>query len=575
MATVQQGIDYAERVINGDIVAGELARLACQRFINDLEHGPKRAVFFDESRAQHVLDFFDFVPHVKGDLARQPIELMDCHIFILINLFGFVIPKINELTGEQAVDIDGDPVFVRRFRTAYDEMARKNAKSTLCSGIALYMTGADGEGGAEVYSAATTRDQARIVFDDAKTMISFAPSTLGRLFGVYKLNIHQTKTASKFEPLSSDADSLDGLNVHCAIIDELHAHKKRDVYDVIETATGSRSQSLIFAITTAGANKEGICHQTRDYAIKVLKGLVDDDSFFAIIYTLDEGDDPFDEANWMKANPGLGICKSWADMRRLAKKALEIPEARNNFLTKHLNIWTNAATAWMDMLRWGACPQIAAPEVLQQAPMWVGIDLANKIDICAAVKLWRTPDGDTHAAFKFWLPEGRLLSCPRQMAELYRGWAEQGYLTLTSGDVIDHEEIKKDLLEWIAGNALAELGFDPWSALQFSLMLAAEGVPLVEVAQTVKNLSEAMKTTEGEVYAERFHHDHNPLAAWMMSNVVVKPDKNDNIFPNKETAENKIDGPTALFIATSRAIVNGGVQPDNSEFYNNPIIIGA
>lgn len=338
MATVADGFRYAERVVSGDIVAGELVRLACQRFFHDLEHGPARGVYFDEGRAQHVLDFYNFVPHVKGHLTGKPIELMDWHVFILINLFGFVVPLIDEITCEGVLDDDGEPMFVRRFRTAYDEVARKNAKSTLSSGIGLYMAGADGEGGAEVYSAATTRDQARIVFDDAKRMIKLAPKTLGRLFGSNKLNIHQERTGSKFEPVASDANNLDGLNIHCGIVDELHAHKTRDVWEVLETATGARLQSLIFAITTAGFNKEGICYEQRDYAIKLLKNFDNpdplspkDDSYFALIYTLDEGDDPFDEANWPKANPGLGICKRWDDMRRLAKKAKEQVAARVGF----------------------------------------------------------------------------------------------------------------------------------------------------------------------------------------------------------------------------------------------------
>ncbi|NCH99855.1 DUF4113 domain-containing protein [Cronobacter malonaticus] len=235
---------------------------------------------------------------------------------------------------------------VRRFRTAYNEVARKNAKSTLSSGVGLYMTGADGEGGAEVYSAATTRDQARIVFEDAKNMVKKAKSTLGRLFEFNKLAIYQEQSASKFEPLSSDANNLDGLNIHCGIVDELHAHKTRDVWDVLETATGARLQSLLFGITTAGFNKEGICYELRDYAIKVLRGFnsevegaVKDDTFFAIIYTLDDGDDPFDETVWQKANPGLGICKRWDDLRRLAKKAKEqVCDTDIRFIRKHFNV---------------------------------------------------------------------------------------------------------------------------------------------------------------------------------------------------------------------------------------------
>ncbi len=575
MATVQAGIRYAERVLSGEIVAGELVRLACRRFLNDLEHGPARGIYFSEDRAQHILDFYNFIPHVKGALAGKPIDLMDWHIFILINIYGFVVPLIDEMTGRTVLDEDGDTVMVRRFRTAYDEVARKNAKSTLSSGIGLYMTGADGEGGAEVYSAATTRDQARIVFDDAKNMIKKAPRTLGRLFAHVKLNIHQERSASKFEPLSSDANNLDGLNIHCGIVDELHAHRTRDVWDVLETATGARLQSLLFAITTAGTNKEGICFEQRDYAIKVLRGVVEDDTYFALIYTLDEDDDPFDEANWPKANPGLGICKRWDDMRRLAKKAKEQVAARPNFFTKHLNIWVTAESAWMDMDRWSKCTGIASDDDLRKWPLWVGIDLSNKIDICAAVKSWQAPDGHTHTKSKFWIPEGRLETAPNHIAELYRKWSAEGFLELTDGDVIDHGYIKAEVEAWVKGESLKEIAFDPWSATQFSLSLAEEGLPLVEVAQTVKNLSEAMKSVQASVYGSKIHHDGNPVMTWMMSNVTVKPDKNDNIFPNKSTPENKIDGPVALFTATSRQLVNGGNdQQDLSGFFDNPIMIG-
>ena len=575
MATVSDGIQYAERVLSGEIVAGELVRLSCQRFLNDLEHGPERGVYFYEDRAQHILDFYNFVPHVKGALAGKPIDLMAWDIFILINLFGFVIPLIDEMTGEQMFDDDGDAIMVRRFRTAYNEVARKNAKSTLSSGIGLYMTGADGEGGAEVYSAATTRDQARIVFDDAKNMIKKAPRSLGRLFGHVKLNIHQERTASKFEPLSSDANNLDGLNIHCGIVDELHAHRTRDVWDVLETATGARLQSLLFAITTAGSNKEGICFEQRDYAIKVLRGVVDDDTYFAVIYTLDEDDDPFDEKNWPKANPGLGICKRWDDMRRLAKKAKEQIAARPNFFTKHLNIWVTAESAWMDMDRWDKCGDIAPDEELVNWPLWVGIDLANKIDICAAVKTWLAPNGHTHTKSKFWIPEGRLETAPKHISELYRKWADAGYLDLTDGDVIDHGYIKAEVEAWVKGESLKEIAFDPWSATQFSLALAEEGLPLVEVAQTVKNLSESMKSVQADVYGSKIHHDGNPVMTWMMSNVTVKPDKNDNVFPNKSTPENKIDGPVALFTAKSRLLVNGGDdKQDLTDFFEDPIMIG-
>lgn len=565
MAKVADGIRYAEKVVAGEIIACDLVKLACQRFLDDLKNGEKRGVFFSEPRAQHILNFYKFVPHVKGNLAGKPIDLMDWHVFILINIFGFVIPLVDENTGEVVLRNDGSgrPVMVRRFRTAYNEVARKNAKSTLSSGVGLYMTGADGEGGAEVYSAATTRDQARIVFDDAKSMVKQAKPTLGWLFEFNKLAIFQEQTSSRFLPLSSEANNLDGLNIHCAVVDELHAHKTRDVWDVLETATGARLQSLLFAITTAGFNKEGICYEQRDYAIKVLRGQVDDDTFFAIIFTLDTDDDPFDETVWQKANPGLGICKRWDDLRRLAKKAQEQVSARINFYTKHLNIWVTAESAWMDMLKWDKCEYLAPQHELKTYPMWVGVDLSNKIDICAAVKVWQANNGHVHADFKFWLPEGRLERCSRQQAELYRKWADMDKLILTDGDVIDHGQIKEELQIWVTGESLKEIGFDPWSATQFSLALAEEGLPLVEVPQTVRNFSEAMKELEALVYGGRFHHSNHPVMNWMMSNVTVKPDKNDNIFPNKSTLEAKIDGPAALFTAMSRLLVNGGDVGDS------------
>lgn len=564
MAKVADGIRYAERVVAGEIVACELVRLSCQRFLNDMKDGQKRGITFSEPRAQHILNFYKFVPHVKGALAGQPIALMDWHIFILINIFGFIIPLIDENTGEVVLRNDGSsrPVMVRRFRTAYNEVARKNAKSTLSSGVGLYMTGADGEGGAEVYSAATTREQARIVFEDAKSMIKQARPTLGRLFEFNKLAIFQEQTSSRFSPLSSDANNLDGLNIHCAIVDELHAHKTRDVWDVLETATGARLQSLLFGITTAGFNKEGICYELRDYTIKVLRGQVEDDTFFGIIFTLDSDDDPFDEKVWQKANPGLGICKRWDDLRRLAKKAREQVSARHNFFTKHMNLWVTAESAWMDMMKWDQSDYIAPQHELKTYPLWVGVDLSNKIDICSAVKVWQANNGHVHADFKFWLPEGRLERCSRQMAELYRKWAELDKLILTDGDVIDHGQIKEELQAWVAGESLREIGFDPWSATQFSLALAEEGLPLVEVPQTVRNFSEAMKGVEALVYGGKFHHSNHPVMNWMMSNVTVKPDRNDNIFPNKSTPEAKIDGPTALFTGMSRLLINGGGDAD-------------
>ena len=548
-------MDYAHDVVCGDVVAGKLIIQACQRFLSDLERSKsiESNLWFDESDAQHILDWYKFVPHVKGKLAGQPIELEPWQAFILCNVFGW---KSRNETGE----------WVRRFRTAYVEVGRKNAKSTLSSGIGLYMAGADGEGGAEVYSAATTRDQARIVFDDAANMVRKSP-VLQRLFGVHKLNIHQVESASKFEPLSADANTLDGLNIHCGIIDELHAHKTREVYDVIETATGAREQPLLFCITTAGFNKDGICYEVREYGRKVLSGF-DDDTFFCAIYTLDDGDDWEDEANWPKANPNYGKSVKPDDIRRLAKKAKEMPTARNNFFTKRLNIWCNAEVAWMDMAKWDVCPAISQNSELEQLPCWGGIDLSSTKDITAAIAAFRNGER-VEIKCLFWLPEGSLQHMGRTRADMFRAWAEQGFINLTPGNVIDQEQIADDFLTWISNFQIREIGFDPWDSTQFvKRMQDDEGVPMVKVPQTVKNFSEAMKTVETLIISGKFSHDSNPVMNWMMSNVVATEDKNENIFPCKEHKENKIDGPVAMFTAISRLIVDGAADDG---YHDDPI----
>lgn len=537
-AGVKEAVQYARNVLGGEVVACLYVKQACKRFFDDLENGHKRGLVFDENEAQAACDFYPmFCCHIKGKWAGEPIILEPWQAFSIVNVFGWKIKK----TGK------------RRFRTVYEEVARKNAKSTKSSGVALFMAGFDGEGGAEVYSAATTKDQARIVFNDAKQMVLKSPH-LKRRFGTYKNNIHVLNEASKFEPLSSDANTLDGLNVHCGIIDELHAHKTREVYDVIETATGSREQPLLYAITTAGSNKLGICYEVRTYATKVLGGQVEDDSFFSVIYTLDDGDDWKDEANWIKANPNLGISKNIDDMRRLAKKAAEMPTARNNFLTKHLNIWVNAAESWMNMEKWDKAPAIHDDDLLTSYPAWCGLDLSNKLDIAALVMVLRDPTGEFHVKCRFYLPEDTVEAKSRTIGNMYRVWAESGYLTLTPGNVIDHDYIEDDIKALCAEHDVQEIAFDPWGGTQLANSLFGEGFPMVEVAQTVKNLSEAMKEVEALTHAGKLHHGDNPVLNWMASNVVAKIDKNENVFPFKEHPDNKIDGMSALFTAMSRIL---------------------
>ena len=429
--------------------------------------------------------------------------------------------------------------------------------SSLSSGVGLYMLARDGEAGSEVYSAAVTRDQAKIVWEDAKRMVN-KDQDFQSHFNVNAMahSIFQEKTGSKFMPLSSDANSLEGLNVHCGIIDELHAHKTREVYDVLEMATGSRSQPLLWNITTAGSNRAGICYEVREYLTKVLQGVVDDDSFFGMIYTIDDGDDWADPSVWKKANPNYGISIYPDDFERLARKALEMPSATNNFLTKRLDLWVNADTAWMDMKAWDrAGDKSLRIEAFDGQECWIGLDLASKVDIAAKVLLFtREFEGKVHyyAFGRYYLPESAVEESRNSQ---YSGWARMERLIVTPGNVTDYDYIKDDMREDSKKYQLKEVPYDPFQATQLSTEMFAEGFPMVEVRPTVLNFSEPMKSLEALVLSGRFHHDGCPVLTWMVSNVVCHRDQKDNIYPRKEREENKIDGVVALLMCLNRAIV--------------------
>ncbi len=335
---LDRAAQYGRDVLTGRIKTGKLVQLAVQRHDNDLKTAASRGFFFDEEQAARALNLFSYLKHSKGEWAGQAIELEPWQAWIIATVFGWV----NEDTGK------------RRFRTVYEEIARKNGKTTKLAGIGLKGLTKDEEGGPEIYAAATKRDQARILFEEASRMIRQSKALRTRL-DVQQHRIIYPKNFGKFEPLSADANSMDGLNPHMALVDELHAHKTPEVWDVLKSALGARSQPLIWAITTAGFNKNGICYEVRDYAIKVLQGVIDDDAFFGIIYTLDDADDWQDPDNWIKANPNLGVSVSIEYLQEQARQAAVMPTAKVNFLTKHLNVWVTGESAWCNVEKWLAC----------------------------------------------------------------------------------------------------------------------------------------------------------------------------------------------------------------------------
>lgn len=547
---VERAIAYAQRVHSGAEVAGRLERLACARFLRDLDQAGTDAFPYvlDRSRANRACRFIELLPHIKGEWAKPvwvdgksmyaKIKLEDWQVFVEAQLFGWK----HRDTG------------LRRFRRSYEEVARKNAKSTRAAARELYLVAADGEPGAHCYSAATTGEQAREVFDVARNMALREPEFLAR-FGVEvgKHDITIPGTASSMKPLNAEGSTLDGLNIHGCVVDELHAHKTRAVWDVLDSATGARSQPLISAITTAGSDRSGVCYELRDYTIKVLEGVAPDETWFGVIYTIDEGDVWHDPKVWRKANPNLGISVKLDDMEAACRKALAQPSAVGNFLTKRLNVWVNADTAWMDMLAWDKCanPGLHLADFAGE-PCWIGMDLAEKRDFAALVLVFRR-DEDWYFFPRLYLNEAAI----EQSGNAHlQGWARAGHVLMTDGNVTDFDVIADDLRRFCTEFDVREIPFDPALSRYFASKLVEEGLPLVEIRQAPMFFTQPLIQVENLVLEKKLHFDGNPVFTWMVSNVEVSTSKFSGLkHPTKSRDENKIDGPVALFMGLGRAML--------------------
>jgi phage terminase large subunit-like protein len=446
---------------------------------------------------------------------------------------------------------------MRRFHIVYIEVPRKNGKTTMTIPVGLYLLACDQEEGAHVVAAATTRDQVvKTIFQDAQHMARREPGFLAQ-FGVTVTAhaISQASSASKFEPLAAEDTNLDGLNIHGALIDELHAHKTRGLWDVLETATGSRAQPLIWAITTAGVNRASVCFDQRQHVADVLRGVREDDATFGIIFTLDDGDDPFEEQSWIKANPNYGVSIYPENLKSIAARAQTMPSMRTSFLTRHLDIWINADSSWLPIGAWEACADrdlnLAA---FEGQDCFVGIDLATRSDITAVAMLF-PPAGErtTWAVFcRYYLPEEVV---ERVENTHYQGWEHNGLLVGTPGAVTDLDYVIDDLMNLSERFDVREIAHDPWKNLPLITSLEKRGTraPVVEVRQTAGMLSPAMRELEALILAKAIRFDGDPILTWMISNVVAHHHSNEAITPRKESSEKKIDGVLAILMALDRA----------------------
>jgi phage terminase large subunit-like protein len=549
---------YVSDVLAGRIVASKWVKLACKRHRHDLEEGHKRGLRFDPAAAQHAIDFFGFLCHSKGEWVGQTFDLAPPQQFIVWVLFGW----------KRA---DG----MRRFRFAHIELARGNGKTTLLAGIGLYLFFADGEGGAEVYCAATKKDQAKILFSEAERMRSASPGLKKRISS-FRNNMNIPGTASKFEPLGADADTLDGLNVHGAIIDEFHMHKSRELLDKLETAMGKRRQPLLFTITTAGHDRATACWNQHEYAEKVLEGINEDDTFFAYIAALDDGDDWQDESTWGKANPLLGTAVKIEELRTVAHSAAQNPSKLNSFLRYRLNRWTSSETAAIRVEDWRECvgfslegkdARVLRAEIEERfegRECFIAVDLSATEDITCSGKLFTPEEDEELWVFipHFWLPEERLAQKIAEWRAPYDVWAREGFLLTTEGDVVDYDAVQAQVLEDVERYEVREICFDPWNATQFANNLQKAGVPadrLVKFPQTVGSFAEpTKKLIEVMVPKRRIAHLGNPVLAWMAANLTVREDPNGAKRPVKGKGRGKIDGMVSLIMALGRAIAAPG-----------------
>lgn len=522
---------------------------------------------FDKRAATMAVNFFErLLHHSKGEWSGLPFKLQEWQRDQIIRpLFGWKRRA------------DG----TRKYRTAYIEIPRKNGKSTLCAGIALYLLFADGEPGAEIYSAAADRDQAAIVFDEAKAMVSASPQ-LEKRCEVFKRSIVVQSERSVYKVLSADAFTKHGLNAHGVVFDELHAQPNRELWDVLKTSSGARRQPIMVAITTAGFDRNSICWEQHEYADKVLKGVIDDPSFFAFIAAADPGDDWQDPKVWAKANPGFDVTVKADYLRQEARTAAETPAYQNTFRRLHLNQWTQQETRWLPIDKWDQCAAPVDLAMLAGRRCYAGLDLASTTDIAALVLVFPAveesapdadadpvPDLDNLADLPdpvetivfdvlpfFFIPGDNIAERVRRDRVPYDAWVREGLITATEGNVIDYKAILVKLDELAQTYDLQELAYDRWGATKLIQDIIDGGIVVVPFGQGFASMSPPTKELLNLVLSKRIRHGGNPVLRWMADNAVVRQDPAGNIKPDKSKSSEKIDGIVALIMGIDRATRN-------------------
>lgn len=539
--------EYAVDVLNGKIVAGRYVKAACHRHLKDLE----RTDFewkFDAKKANRPINFIQRVcKFAEGENAGKPFQLMPFQLFKIGALFGFV-SKADES---------------RRFQIAYSEEGKGNGKTPEAAALALFAMVADDEPSAEIYSAATTMDQASIPFRDAVNMVQASPLLRAKLKCLHG-RIQEREGASILRPVSSERRSLDGKRVHFAIVDELHEHPNAIVVNKLRAGTKSRRQALIYEITNSGYDRKSICWQHHHYSTQILKGHIENDRWFAYICQLDSCADCYrkgfdfpsekckacdswlDESVWIKANPGLGHIIKRDYLRSMVRESLGMPA--DQMIVKRLNfcIWTDGFQRWINMEAWGR-NTIQEYRHDKKRALYLGIDLASTTDLAALAYLYEgEKPGSWFVAVEMWMPEARYEQRVNNGEANLVVWVERGWIKLAPGSVIDSALIAGEVEKISSEFTISGVGYDPWNADQMVLKLDSIGLPMIQVRQGFGSLSAPSKLLDTLVQSGAILHGENRALDWCMSNAAIEQDSAGNIKPSKVRSQDKIDGLAAI-----------------------------
>ena len=502
---------------------------------------------FDEEKAKRTVDFINCLKHTKGKWRGQPFDLLPWQEAIIRDVFGTV--KENGY---------------RQYNTAYVEIPKKNGKSELAAGVALYMTCGDNEWGAEVYGCASDRQQASIVFDVAVDMVEQCPALKKRIKPVMSVKrLVYKPTNSFYQVLSAEAYTKHGLNVHAVIFDELHSQPNRELFDVMTKGSGdARTQPLFFLITTAGTDRHSVCFEQHQKAEDILQGRKIDPTFYPVIYGASDDADWSSEEVWRKANPSLGHTIDIEKVRNAYLSARDNPAEENIFRQLRLNQWVKQSTRWMQMDKWDACAFPADEREVLGRECYGGLDLSSSIDITAFVLVF-PPRNDTEKYILFpyfWIPDENMRLRVRRDHVPYDVWEKQGFLQTTEGDVIHYGFIENFIDGLGKKFHIKEIAFDRWGAVQMVQNLEGLGFTVVPFGQGFKDMSPPTKRLMELVLEKNIAHGGHPVLRWMMDNIFVRTDPAGNIKPDKEKSTEKIDGAVATIMGLDRAIRNGGIS---------------